>query len=316
VAAALALAAVPAAAAEIVVRTDGAGREIRFDVRVEGAPVDRFAERLSTAAHGDEIRTVLIAVVGPEELVARCGGIFAACYSRGTVDGSRITLPATASLRTVLHEYGHHLDATHAVPGVPEHNGTPGWWAARGRALAEAGETERDYTRGWDRSLGEVFAEDYAAAHGASPFMIPWLASPTEAVRSALLTEVSAGTLPAPAPPAPRVVPPAPPPPDVVAAHGGALAPRQEATFVFSLARLTGRVGLEASIIGGRSTRAQGHVAVRCSSGRVSRAPFAYRRSTTLDLTSQLGRECTATVSNSSRVRLRYALRVTATPRS
>jgi hypothetical protein len=66
-------------------------------------------------------------------------------------------------LRT--HEYGHHLDFAWPVSGLPEPNGTPVWWAARGMAqFLRDGLVAFDYSLGWSRSVGEIFAEDYGPA--------------------------------------------------------------------------------------------------------------------------------------------------------
>src|SRR5262245_50743663 len=162
---AAALTSATVARAELEVRQDAAGRSITFDVFAPGVNVDWYAGLLSNAAHGDEISTVTIRIVPQSEIRAACGGGASACYQRrrGT---PTITVAAGESERlaaTVLHEYGHHLDANRSVSGVGELNGTPTWWAMRGMAaLAAAGTVREDYRNGWDHSIGEIFAEDYS----------------------------------------------------------------------------------------------------------------------------------------------------------
>ena len=64
---------------------------------------------------------------------------------------------------TVIHEYGHHVDWSRRHSNLDEPNGTPLWWKARGMAELVALRSVRDrYQVGWNRSIAEVFAEDYA----------------------------------------------------------------------------------------------------------------------------------------------------------
>lgn len=195
-----ALAAAAAARAEIVVSHDDQGRPITFDVRAPETDVEWYASLLRGAAHGDEIATVTIRVVPPEDVPALCGAAeAAACYgARG--GGATIVVPAGRDdevAHVVLHEYGHHVDQTWAVGGFAEPNGTPTWWAARGvEELLRGGQVAFDYSLGWSRGIGEIFAEDYAYIHLPGRYGIPWLSPPDEALRAALLAEL-AGSPPA-----------------------------------------------------------------------------------------------------------------------
>ena len=182
--AALALAGATGANAAIVTSHDDAGRAITFDVRATAVDTEWYASVLRAAAHGNEISNVTITIVPEPQIPAVCGGQeAAACYSRtGT---PTIFVPAGKSrlLETILlHEYGHHLDTFWHVSGVPELNGTPTWWAARGMAsLLASNQVALDYSLGWSHSIAEVFAEDYAYIHTHSRYGITWLSPPDAA---------------------------------------------------------------------------------------------------------------------------------------
>ena len=134
-----------------------------------------------------------IRIVSEEDVPALCGAAAAACYSPGG-NGGRMVVPAGKDIRvaaTFLHEYGHHLDRSWSVNGVPELNGTQVWWGLRGMAaLVAQGAVAFDYSRGWNRSIGEIFAEDYAWIHIPYQHAIPWLSPPDEALRTALFAEL------------------------------------------------------------------------------------------------------------------------------
>jgi hypothetical protein len=204
VAVALSLALASPAMAETVLAQDGQGRTITFDVQASDVDTDWYASILSAAIHGDEISTVTIRIVPPTEITEICGSGAAACYSqRRTV--ALIVVPAGQSdslAGIVLHEYGHHVDASTPVAGLSEPNGTVRWWAARGiQSLLDSGEAARDYRLGWERSIGEVFAEDYVQANMTALYKIRWLAPPTTEILSAIRQDLGAE----PASPAPPV---------------------------------------------------------------------------------------------------------------
>ena len=189
-------AAVPAPASAVVVtRGDGAGRTITLDVPA-GTNVDAIAGLLRRALHGDEIEEVTLRVAGGATLARVCGGRYVSCYVPGRWrDGAEILLPRSrATARdVVLHEYAHHLDATYGLTGWHRWREPSArrWWAARriGNRLAR-GEVSDDYSRGWQRSIGEIFAEDYVQLHARAKYAIRWLPLPSRAVRVALRLDV------------------------------------------------------------------------------------------------------------------------------
>src|SRR4051812_17324023 len=179
-------------AATIVVKHDAAGRPITFEVLAPGVDADWYASVLSRAAHGDEIATVTIRIVPGDEIDDRCGHAAAACYSGGRA--AVVTVPAGRSAAVaaiLLHEYAPHLDRAWPVDGVPEPNGTPVWWSLRAMdELRRTAAVARDYSLGWDRGIGEIFAEDYAYAELGDAYGIHWLYPPTPALKKALLAEL------------------------------------------------------------------------------------------------------------------------------
>ena len=170
----------------ITTARDDQGRTITFDVRATSADVAGYAEVLRRSVHGDEIGTVTVRVVPRSRIRAHCRDArAAACYS-GALGRGTITIPARparAVQATLLHEYGHHVDATVR---------TPRWWSARRMgAKLRSGTVARDYSRGWSRSVGEVFAEDYVALHMRGVYSIRWLRQPSEAVLRALQRDIT-----------------------------------------------------------------------------------------------------------------------------
>lgn len=187
--------AAPAAAEEVVVQDDQ-GRSIRFDVRAEGVDVEWYAALLRAAPHADEIATVRVDLVGLAELAETCGSAAAGCYSRRVITVAAVESDANA--HTLVHEYGHHVDASRGVAEAPEPNGSSTWWRARGMArLVQLRSVYRSYVRGWDRSIAEIFAEDYARlARPGHPYRISWIEEPNEAVLGAILHDLGLGPEP------------------------------------------------------------------------------------------------------------------------
>jgi hypothetical protein len=258
---AVALACAGNALAAEVTRLDDRGRTMHFDVRAEGVDVDLYADALRRAPHGDEISTVTIRIVSLDELRETCGRGASGCYS-GRSDV--VVVPAADdSLHTLLHEYGHHIDRSYGQPGVPEPNGTPQWWRARGMArLVALRAVARDYSLGWDRSIGEVFAEDYAQIALGDGYRIGWLAPPDDTVRRALLADLGL----AEPPPATAAARPALQP--VVVSRQGTLAPGSTVAVPFGLLGPGRQVTFTAELSGG-SGGARARIEIDC--GRPTR---------------------------------------------
>jgi hypothetical protein len=301
-----ALALATAAGAEIVTRADSEGRTITFDVRAPSVDVDWYAAVLRAAAHGDEISRVTIRIVPEEDVPALCGAAAAACYSSG-LNGGRMVVPAGKDLRvaaTFLHEYGHHLDRAWSVSGVAELNGTPVWWQLRGMAaLVAQGSVAFDYSRGWNRSIGEIFAEDYAWIHIPYQHAIPWLSPPDEALRTALFAELG-GQPAAQLPEIPAAGP-------LVINRSGSLAAKRSQVVPFGLLGPGRRVTLTATV--NKATRAgtRARMDVTCNGTRVATQLFTKGRSTRTINVANLGPgECSARLVSTTGVRLTYTLRL------
>ena len=301
-----ALAFATGAGAEVVTKADTEGRPITFDVQAPGVDVDWYAALLRAAAHGDEITRVTIRIVPEEEVPELCGAAAAACYSPGRT-GGRIVVPAGKDMRvasTFLHEYGHHLDRSWVVTGVRELNGTPVWWQLRGvAALLEQGAVAFDYSRGWNRSIGEIFAEDYAWIHIPYQHAIPWLSPPDEALRAAMFAELG-GQPTAQLPETPAAGP-------LVINRSGSLAARRSQVVPFGLLGPGRRVTFTATV--NRPTRAgtRARMDVTCNGARVASLAFTKGRSTRTINVANLGPgECSARLQSTAGVRLTYTLRL------
>ncbi len=232
----------PAVATERSI-TDGAGNRIRISLEDPGARAPAIGATLRRAAHGPEINRVRIRAV-PAALIARlCASSAArACY-QGASDGSgEIIVPATGTGldHALLHEYGHHIDNSFRHGAAAEPNGTLRWWRARRMgARVRAGEVAGGYSKGWPRSIGEIFAEDYVQLNLRSSFGIPWLATPSTSVLRALrrdITGSASGSAPrTPADEGGGAPDIGAPPTRLANGGGGALEPSQTRDLAFGL---------------------------------------------------------------------------------
>ena len=301
-----ALALATGASAEIVRSEDAQGRAITFDVQAPNVDVEWYAALLRAAAHGDEISTVTIRILPESQVSVVCGAAAVACYSRGRAT-ALIVVPAGRDARvasTFLHEYGHHVDRTWSITGVPELNGTPVWWQLRGMAqLVQSRQVAFDYSRGWDRSVGEIFAEDYAWIHLPHQYAIRWLQPPDDALRTALLAELG-GTPPAAPPDTPAAAP-------LVLTRSGTLAPRRAQTIPFGLLGPGRRVTFTARVGSANRAGVRARVEVNCDGRRVASQTFGKGRATrTIDVPNLGPATCAARVVSTSGVRLTYSLRL------
>jgi hypothetical protein len=193
-----------ATAAQQVV-DDSQGRPITFDVQAAGVDVRGYAAILDRALHGDEISDVVVRVIPESRIAQECGSGALACYRWSSRGGARITVPGLPPARvtsSLVHEYGHHVDATYAhLDGARGLDGTARWWRARGMAqLLSSGQVAFDYSLGWPRSVAEIFAEDYSTLNAPQTrHGISWLGSPAPPVLDAIRADVGGGA-PAPNP--------------------------------------------------------------------------------------------------------------------
>ena len=305
VAALWALAAAPAADARIVIVKDRGGRPITFDVRVPGASVEFYARLLRDAAHGEEVRRVTIQIVPVNQTPRLCHTSEATgCYTTVNRRGL-IILPNRSdavAAHALLHEYAHHLDAWRGVRGVPEPNGSAKWWKARG--MARHVRLERvadDYSRGWDRAIGEIFAEDYARVHLELPYRIGWLSPPGPAIRDALRRDI---------PGIPEV---SGVPPPLLITRNGLLAPGKLQSIPFGLLGPRRRVKFSVALYRTRP-EATARVVLSCAGRNVAHTLSHAKPSVTIEepgLGPTDPREpCRATLVNTGAGGFRFALRL------
>jgi hypothetical protein len=292
------------AAAEEVVLEDDAGRSIRFDVRADGVDVEWYAELLRKAPHADEIETVRIDVVTADELADECGRAAAGCYDRRVITVRAAETAANA--HTLVHEYGHHVDASRGVAGVREPNGSSTWWRARGMArLVELRSAYHGYVRSWDRNVAEIFAEDYARlARPEAPHKIPWLEAPNRAVLDAILHDLGLGPEPAITAP-PKLKP-------VSLTRSGRLSPSGAATVPFSLLGPGRRVRATITMAGAEAVGVRARLELTCDGSRISTRTLARgMRVVSIDRPS-LGPadDCSVRVTNTGRAARTFALTV------
>jgi hypothetical protein len=289
------------AGATDVVLTDNEGRSIRFDVRVAGVDAEWYAALLRAAPHGNEISTIRIDVVSWDELRSTCGREAGGCYARNVM-----VIPAEQSdenAHTVVHEYGHHLDRSTPVTDVREPNGTPVWWRARGmERLVRVGSVATSYVLGWERSIAEIFAEDYAQlALAGSPYNITWLPPPDATVLAALRFDLGLG-------PEPEIAAPPALKPVSITRHG-ALAPKLGVGIPFSLLGPGRRVIATATFSGAKEKQPRARLEIRCDGSRVALRTIGTGKTTISIDRRDLGpADCRATLTSTSTSKRTYSL--------
>jgi hypothetical protein len=302
----LTLALAAAASGAIVTSSDLQGRRITFDVRATAVDTDWYADVLRATAHGSEISDVTIRIVPDVSIETLCGAEAAACYTR-SLGRPTIMIPAGKNQfieGTLIHEYGHHLDASTPNPGIPELNGIPVWWADRGlAALAASHQVAWDYSLGWDHSVGEMFAEDYAYIHVGPSYRygIRWLTPPDDHLKADMFAAL--GTPPAPLPAAPNV--------PLVVHRVGTLGPRGTKSVPFGLLGPGRHVTFTATV--SRATRKgiRARIQVACNGTVAGTQTIGKGQKTrTLDLPNMGPGDCDARLVSSAAVKLKYTLRL------
>ena len=294
----------PATAREVVLR-DGEGRSIRFDVRAD-VDVGWYAGLLRRAAHANEIERVTIRIVDWDELGERCGRRAAGCYGRRKGNRGVMVVPAGRSegiAHTVIHEYGHHVDWSRRHSSLDEPNGTPLWWKARGMAELVSLQSVRDrYQIGWNRSIAEVFAEDYAYTNLQRGFRISWLRPPSRIVQQAIRADLGLAEKPVITDARPELRP-------VVIVRQGTLRPSERVAVDFGLLGPNRRVRLDGAFpAGGR-----GRIEVTCDGATRRRTLVGTRPAVTLDLPQVGPAQCRASIANTGgeSERFRFTVRLT-----
>ena len=280
---------------------------MRFDVRAD-VDLGWYSGLLRRAAHANEIERITIRIVSWEELGERCGQRAAGCYGRRKGNRGVMVVPAGRSDRiahTVIHEYGHHVDASRRHGGLAEPNGTPLWWKARGMAELVAARSVRDrYQVGWDRSIAEIFAEDYAYTNLRRGYRIEWLEPPTRTIQQAIRADLGLAEPPAITTPPPALRP-------VVIVRQGTLEPDGRVAVDFGLLGPDRRVQLHGVFSGGGPVR--GRLQVTCGESLHSRLLTGARPAVSLELPRAGPGECQASISNtgSRAERFRFTVRLT-----
>ena len=303
----LTLALAAGASGAIVTSTDLQGRTITFDVRAATVDTDWYAAVLRATSHGNEISNVTIRIVPDQSIESLCGSAAAACYT-GIGGRPTIIIPAGKNQfieGTLIHEYGHHIDASTPVSGVPELNGIPAWWADRGMASRYAGrQVAFDYSLGWDHSIAEIFAEDYAYIHVGPTYRyaITWLGPPDDALRADMFAALGG--------PPPAMLPAAPNAPLVVQ-RVGTLSPRGTKSVPFGLLGPGRRVTFTANVARATRKGVRARIEVRCNGTVAGTRTIAKGQKTrTLDLPNMGPGDCDARLVSSTSVSLKYSLRL------
>ena len=300
------LVAATGAGAAIVTASDLQGRTITLDVRANNVDTSWYAAILSATSHGNEISNVTVRIVPDQAIEGLCGAEAAACYTRAA-GRPTIMIPAGKNQfieGTLIHEYGHHLDASTPVSGVPELNGTPAWWAARGMAaLFASHQVAFNYSMGWDHSIAEIFAEDYAyITFGPTyRYAITWMSPPDDALKATMFTEL--GTPPQALPAAPNA--------PLVVHRVGTLGPRGRKLVPFGLLGPGRHVTFTATVSRAQRKGVRARIQVVCNGTVAGTRTIGKGQATrTLDLPSMGPGDCDARLISSVPVSLKFNLRL------
>lgn len=136
----------------------------------------------------------MIRIVPQRQIGFYCGAKATSCYV-GDSDTGTLTVPAGRSLTVAAvlrHEYAHHIDATYDLTLTDgSSNHAVGWWRARKiDQRLRRGEVAGTTRRGWERSIREIFAEDFMRLHMTAPYRIGWIGPPDGHVLDALRRDV------------------------------------------------------------------------------------------------------------------------------
>ena len=187
---------------------DAAGRPVIVTGDAPAASLRAVAEILVATLHGDEIERLRVRVVSLAEMPVVCHPDAVACYALeggtaiGRARGEMVVAHDDPDLvHTVVHEYGHHLDAqlwNFAASGpCAGLDGSRRWLFARGLEAGERAPASCGPGVPWQRLLPEVFAEDVVALNGIVAWELPDLPSPGPVVLHALRADVAAPFRPA-----------------------------------------------------------------------------------------------------------------------
>jgi hypothetical protein len=302
----LTLAVAAGASAAIVTTADLQGRPITFDVRAANVDTNWYADVLRATAHGNEIGDVTIRIVPDQQIEGLCGSEAAACY---THVGSRPTIMIPAGKNqfiegTLIHEYGHHIDASTPNPGIPELNGIPVWWQDRGMAaLFASHQVAFDYSLGWAHSVAEIFADDYAYIHVGPTYHygITWLSPPDDKLKADMFAAL--GNPPEALPAAPNT--------PLVVNRVGTLTPHDTKSVPFGLLGPGRRVTLKATVSRAARKGVRARIQVVCN-GTVAgtRTIGKGQKTRTLVLPNMGPGDCDARLVSAAPVSLKYTLRL------
>jgi hypothetical protein len=294
------------ASAAIVTTADLQGRPITFDVRAPNVDTNWYADVLRATAHGNEISDLTIRIVPDQQIDGLCGSEAAACY---THVGSRPTIMIPAGKNqfiegTLVHEYGHHIDASTPNPGIPELNGIPVWWQDRGMAaLLASQQVAFDYSLGWSHSIAEIFADDYAYIHVGPTYHygITWLSPPDDKLKADMFAAL--GSPPEPLPAAPNT--------PLVVDRVGTLTPHDTKSVPFGLLGPGRRVTFKATVSRASRKGVRARIQVLCN-GTVAgtRTLSKGQKTRTLVLPNMGPGDCDARLVSAAPVSLKYTLRL------
>jgi hypothetical protein len=179
-----------AAPSRIETFADPHGHAITIGTDIAELDLAPYATVLGQTLHGAEISAVLVEVVPWASIETVCGAPqVVGCYfpaQRRIVVTDYDPRGADELVHTIVHEYGHHVDGQllnlgHLDASCIGRDGSRSWWWVR------APSSFRCDHWNWELLIGELYAEDYAAANGIVGWQLTTIGPPSDFVRSRIV---------------------------------------------------------------------------------------------------------------------------------
>lgn len=183
---------------------DPHGHRITLETAIPGLDLSPYADVLAATLHRNEIEDLVVYVVRPSETGAICGDAMAvACYLPEDPETSYrgwMWIPSEDEdlFYTIIHEYGHHVDnqllnLAHLGLCNFASDGSRNWFFRRDvedNVLGAGFGCNPDL--GWDKLLGELYAEDFTWLNGNTTWaLIPSMRPPSHAQRAAIAFDLA-----------------------------------------------------------------------------------------------------------------------------
>lgn len=180
---------------------DAHGHSIVVGTSVPGIDLRRIASVLAATQHRGELNRLSVLVTRLSEVRTECGGPVGTlgCYlglERSSAGLMVVGYDDSDLVHTLVHEYGHHMDKqllnlSHLGSCGRGEDGSRRWLFAREARDSILDATGCAGTVSYERLLGELYAEDYAAVNGIDDWPLALFRPPSSRMLSALSQDIA-----------------------------------------------------------------------------------------------------------------------------